>query len=117
MRRILSVFCLAGVLFGASNTSADLTGACNSLLGRMAGDWHRVVVQGDVDQCTDLAMTIGDFVAAGCVPLLDAGDLFVTDIIVHSSMGTDQSLIQAACQADCDCGIVIPECAGVVDCV
>jgi hypothetical protein len=68
----------------------------------MAWDWHRVI-KGDLDQCSDLATTIGEFVAGGCVPLLDTGQLFINQI-------------QAACRADCDCGIVVAECAGIVDC-
>jgi len=110
MKRIAPVLSLVAVLLSAPGVRADLVGICNSLLGRMAGDWERVL-QGNTDRCADLGATGTEFGQTGCVPLLDSGQLFISNI------APGLPLPQAACTAlVCECGFVVPECNGVVSC-
>jgi len=111
MKRLSAILSFVGLLFTASATRAGLVGTCNSLLGRLEGNYYRVL-QGNTAQCSDLLSTINDFVATGCVPLLDAGELFTANI-----PSPDLPPIQATCTAlNCDCGFNVPECVGVVSC-
>src|SRR5262245_42954045 len=110
MKRLVSIVSLLGLLAIVSPTHADLVGFCDSLIGRMAGNWYRVL-QGNTAQCSDLGTVLGTFVTAGCVPLLDSGQLFTAHI------RSDLPPVQAACTAlVCECGFIIPECSGVVTC-
>jgi hypothetical protein len=81
-------------------------------LAKFFGAEHQVVNGIEVEgNCNDLLGRINDFVNAGCVPLLDSGQLF------SAHLRPDHSLLQVTCTAlTCDCGFIIPECDGVVSC-
>ena len=89
-----------------------MIGQCDSLLAKFFGASHQVVNGIDVGpNCDALLGRINDFVDAGCIPLLDSGQLFSAHI------RPDHSLIQAVCGAlNCDCGFDVPECVGAVSC-
>jgi hypothetical protein len=111
MKRVLLAVLLSFVFF-SSSAMASMIGQCNALLGKFFGASHQVVNGIDVGpNCDALSGRINDFVDAGCVPLLDSGQLFI------AHMRPDLPLPQALCGAlVCDCAFVIPECDGVVSC-
>jgi hypothetical protein len=112
MKRTLMALVFSGLLLNSSGAMGSTIGQCDALLAKFFGASHQVVNGIDVEgNCNDLLGRINDFVNAGCVPLLDSGQLF------SAHVRPDHSLIQAVCSAlNCDCGFGVLECVGVVDC-
>jgi hypothetical protein len=106
MKRALLAVVFLGSVLAASSATASMIGQCNALLGKFLGAEHQVVNGIDVaGNCNELGGRLNDFVNAGCVPLLDDGELFTGHI------RADLPLIQSACTALCvDCRFQIPEC-------
>ena len=113
MKRICLALIFCSVILASSGARASLIGQCNALLGQFFGDAYQVVNGIDVGpNCDFLLGQVNDFVAAGCVPLLDSGQLF------NAHIRPDLPPIQAICGAlVCDCGFTVPECSAVVSCL
>ena len=110
-RAALMALLFSGLLLISSGAMASMIGQCNALAAHLTGDEQRVVRGADGGNCSDLLAEVGEFVSAGCVPLLDAGQLYV------SHLRLDHALIQTSCTAlNCVCGFGILECVGVADC-
>jgi hypothetical protein len=111
MKRALMTLVFSGLLLNGSGAMASMIGQCDALAAKLIGDEQRVFRGADGGNCNDLLGEVNDFVSAGCVPLLDAGELYIAHLRL------DHSLIQTACSAlNCVCALGIPECVGVVDC-
>jgi len=111
MKRALPALVLCGFFLNSSGAMASMIGRCDALASKLIGDEQQVVRGADGGNCTDLLGQVNDFANAGCVPLLDSGQLYL------SHLRLDHSLIQTVCTAlNCVCGFGIPECAGVVEC-
>ena len=111
MKRALMALVFSGFLLNSSGAMANMIGQCDALAAKVIGEEQRVVRGADGGNCNDTLGGLNDFVNAGCVPLLDSGQLFL------SHLRLDHSLIQTVCGAlNCSCGFGVPECVGVVDC-
>jgi len=111
MKRTLMVLVFSGLLLNSSGAIASMIGQCDALAAQVIGEEQQVVRGADGGNCNDVLGGLIDFVNAGCVPLLDSGQLFV------SHLRLDHSLIQTICGAlNCVCGLGVPECVGVVTC-
>jgi hypothetical protein len=104
MYRLVAVF--LGLVMVGSSATASMIGECDALLAQSLGADFQVVNGIDVaGNCIDLAGRVIDFVNAGCVPLLDSGQLFTAHI------KGNLPFIQSVCGALCDgCGFQVPEC-------
>jgi hypothetical protein len=112
MKRALMTLVFSGLLLNSSGAMASMIGQCDALAAKFTGAEQQVANGINVEgNCTALAGRLFDFGSAGCVPLLDSGQLYI------SHLRLDHSLIQNACTAlNCVCGFEIVECVGVVDC-
>jgi len=111
MKRALMALVFSGLLLNSSGAMASMIGQCDALAAKLTGEEQKLVKGADGGNCADLFRKVSDFVNAGCVPLLDSGQLYV------SHLRLDHSLIQTGCTAlNCICGFGVPECVGVVDC-
>jgi hypothetical protein len=112
MKRALLALIFSGLLLNSSGAMAvSMIGQCDALAAKLIGNEQQLARGVDGATCNDLGVQVDDFVNAGCVPLLDAGQLYV------SHLRLDHSLIQTGCTAlNCVCGFEVPECFGVVSC-
>jgi hypothetical protein len=104
MKRALMALVFSGLLLNSSGAMASMIGHCDALAAKVIGEEQQVVRGADGGNCNDIAGGLNDFVNAGCVPLLDSGQLFL------SHLRLDHSLIQTVCgELNCVCGFGIPE--------
>jgi len=111
MKRTVVALFFTGFLLNGSGAMASMIGRCDALASKLIGGEQRIFRGVDGGSCSDLFAEVIDFVDAGCVPLLDSGQLYL------SHLRLDHSLLQTGCSAlNCVCGFEIPECADVVSC-